>query len=111
MNGKERRRYEHVPFSTSLTIIDLASQRRYEGRSIDLSMGGIGFYCERFFQTGAGIAVLAQIGRPGGDRLTPIHATVRWARVEGDGAVMGAEFGEPLSPASQPRLCQCICEK
>jgi c-di-GMP-binding flagellar brake protein YcgR len=105
MNGAERRQYDRIPFRTELTIIDLATQARYSGFSIDLSLGGMGFYVERFFDKGTPIDIIAKDNRPGHEP-TRITATVQWAKVEADGAIIGARFSQQLSPAAHPELCE-----
>jgi c-di-GMP-binding flagellar brake protein YcgR len=111
MTTRERRRYEHVPFSMELTIVDLQDNRRYKGRSINLSLGGIGFYAERFFEVGSRLTILAQPGHSRDQRVRPITVTVRWSRVEAEGAVMGAEFSQLLSPAVHPELYESLCSR
>ena len=109
MSGIERRQYERTPFSTGVTIVDQATQRQYEGHSIDLSVGGMSFYSERFFDKGSSIALIARIGQSQGSEVTSIPATVQWARVEGDGAIMGVEFCQPLSRSAHPELYERLC--
>ena len=104
----ECRRFPHVPFSTDLTVVDLLDRRRYAGHSIDLSRGGIGFYAERFFPAGTRIDVVVPAG-PGPGRAVSLPATVRWSRIEADGAVMGAEFDTLLGPAVCPELYERLC--
>jgi c-di-GMP-binding flagellar brake protein YcgR len=109
MNGSERRQYDRVPFRTELTIIDLATQVRYSGFSIDLSLGGMGFYAERFFEKGTPVDIVARDNRPGREGATRITGTVQWARVEGDGAIIGVRFSRLLSPEAYPELCERLC--
>ncbi len=111
MNRHERRRYEHVPFSMDLVIVDQKSQSRFKAHSINLSLGGVAFYAERFLESGTRITVLAQLGRSEGDNPAPIPATVAWAKVEADGAIMGVGFDAPLSPATHPKLCERLYRK
>jgi len=106
MYGSERRQYERVPFRTELTIIDLGTQARYSGFSIDLSLGGMGFYTEHFFEKGTPVDIVAGDGRGGHEAVTRITATVQWARVEGDGAIIGVQFSRLLSPDAYPELCE-----
>lgn len=109
MLPSERRRYERVPFSTELTVIDARDRRRYKGWSIDLSLGGMSFFAERFLQAGSRIAILARLPGSRDGPATPVEATVQWSRVEADGAVMGAEFTQALSNAFQPQLYEALC--
>ena len=106
MAFKERRLYKHIPFSAELTIVDRATRRRYKGYSINLSLSGIGFYGERFLEAGTPINILVHLGQAITDQPEQITAMVRWARVEGDGAIMGAEFDSPVTSANMPQLCE-----
>ena len=105
MSFAERRQYERVPFSCDLTIEDLGNGRRCKGCSINLSRGGIGFYADSFLATGAHVGIHLWVDRTEGRRPVELLATVRWARVEDRGAVLGAEFDCALTPAEQPLLC------
>ncbi|KKK97688.1 hypothetical protein LCGC14_2650240 [marine sediment metagenome] len=109
MSQTDNRRYERIPFSTDLTIVDLATQLEYEGHSINLSLGGISFYAERFFDTGSRIMICARADRSGAGPVTSISATVQWCRIEGDGTIMGAEFDQSLSRSFHPELCERLC--
>jgi len=109
MKVQERRRYQHVPFCTKLTIIDMTDQRRHDGHSIDLCLRGIGFYVERFFPAGARIAVIPRLNTEGHPSAQPVEAVVRWSRVEREGAVVGAEFVQTLGPSVHPELYETLC--
>ena len=110
-NVTNRRRYEHIPFSVELTVVDLADNRRYKGHSVNFSLGGVGFYCERFFESGARVAVVPHLRGVPEHRLRPITVTIRWSRVESDGAVMGAEFSQVLSATVHPELYEALCNR
>ena len=105
------RHYERVPFAARVTVADAASGARYEGNSIDLSAGGVGFYTRRFFEPGARIRVSIWLTVSGRQEPVELPATVRWARVEQGGAIMGAEFDAVLSAARQPTLWERLCAK
>lgn len=109
MNGGQRRQYERVPFWTALTVIDQSSQKRYSGHSIDLSLNGMRLYAERFFDVGSWIGIVAERGGAGQGPPAPILATVRWASVEAEGAVLGVEFGSVLDPRNHPELYEALC--
>ena len=104
MARQERRRYRHVPFAISLTIVDEAAGRRYHGSSINMSKGGVGFFCEKFLQPNTQIVCVFHLGR-GADRVDEsVHAIVRWSKIDGDGAIGGAAFEQPLSQQEFPTL-------
>jgi len=101
---RERRRFEHLPVATSLTIIDVQSGRRLTGSSINLSRGGVGFYCEKFLKPGTHVTFVFHFGHGAKAKDESIGATVRWSKIEGDGAIGGAEFEALLSDLAFPLL-------
>jgi c-di-GMP-binding flagellar brake protein YcgR len=105
---QERRRYERVPFSADLSVLDLTSGARYQGHSVDLSQGGIGFYCPRFLPVGSRVRLFIWLTGGGRRRCVAVEAQVRWARAEETGAIMGAEFDCLLNLAHQPLLYECL---
>ena len=103
MAGQERRRYRHVPFATSLTIVDEAGHH-YRGSSINLSKGGLGFFCEKFLQPNARIVCIFHLGH-GAERVDEhVPAIVRWGKIDTDGAIGGAAFEQPLTIQTFPAL-------
>lgn len=100
----EKRRCVRVPFTTKLAVLDTVTQQTFEAASIDLSASGAQFYAGKFFAVGTRICIRLSVRQA--DRAVPVElrATVRWARVEKDGAIMGVEFDAPLSPGHCPEL-------
>ena len=104
MARQERRRYQHVPFATSLTIIDQTTGRHHHGSSINMTKGGVGFFCEKFLQPNTKVLFVFRLGH-GSDLVEEtVPATVRWGKIDGDGAIGGAEFAQPLSQQEFPTL-------
>lgn len=102
------RRYERVPFLTQVEIKDLSTGTGLPGRSIDLSRGGIGFFCRRFIPPGTPILIQINMHK-GRIKLTACaRAVVVQAKFEDSGAVMGAAFEPVLHPAVQPLLCDYL---
>ena len=104
MTSIERRRYERVPFSARLTVVDLASGHRFKANAIDISVVGMAFYAEKLFGNNSRIRIHIRLKDAGQEQPVEVGATVRRARLEQDGAIMGAEFDAPLSPSHQPML-------
>lgn len=104
----ERRRYEHVPFFAPMTISAAAGDKTCSGSCINISRGGVGFYSERFFRPGEKITLVMEIRQ--GSRKVPVSIAARviWARAEPEGAMLGAAFETPVTPSSQPVLCECL---
>jgi len=104
----QRRQYERIPFSTSLEVKNLAAGWTCEGRSIDLSRSGIGFFAERFMPVGTRVRISIWIDGDGHKVLTHVGATVTRAQAEGGGGIMGAQFDVALAPQGQPALCAMV---
>lgn len=102
--GQERRRFDHVPVAMSLTIIDEGTRSHVNGSSINLSRGGVGFYSERFLRPDTHVTFVFHFGYGTNAKTESIHATVRWSKIEGEGAIGGAAFGSLLSDATFPLL-------
>ncbi len=94
-----KRRYERMPFITRLTVLDAVTKQACEGSSIDLSATGTQCYAERFLAVGTRISIRFWLRGLDGTVPGEVEGTVRWARIEQDGAMMGVEFDVPLSPS------------
>lgn len=103
-----QRRYERISFFAELEVTDLAHGRIFGARSIDVSRGGIGFFAKLFLPTGSRIRLTIVFRSGGQERRCVLPAVVMQAHSEGDGAVMGAAFECPLTPADQPLLCDLL---
>ena len=87
-----------------MTIVDETTGRHYHGSCINLSRGGVGFFCEKFLQPNTKVTCVFHLGH-GSDRVDErVPATVRWGKIDTDGAIGGAAFGEPLSQRANPVL-------
>ena len=112
MNGEqERRKYVRVPFSAGLTITSISGQQTCSGNSINLSRGGIGLYCEKFFPTGTRLMIQVEMHYKGRVIKDQLSGTVRWAKIEQDGAILGVEFDELLNPTKNNDLCNVLDSK
>ena len=104
MGYTEKRRCERMPFRTRLTVLDAVTKRACQANSIDLSISGAQFHAGRFLVVGTHIRIRFWLGQGGQSVPVELGATVRWARVEQDGAIMGVEFDGLLSPSYCPEL-------
>ncbi len=102
--GQERRRFDHVPVAMSLTIIDEDSRNHLAGASINLSRGGVAFYCEKFIKPDTHVTFVFHFGYGSNAKAESIRATVRWSKIEGEGAIGGAAFESLLSDVTFPLL-------
>jgi hypothetical protein len=108
MDDQEKRRFERVPFSTTVQIRDQGTGLVTQGRSIDLSRGGIGFFAERFLPQGTRIRLTLTMRIQGRPVTTVVDAIVMRATTEGAGGVMGAQFDKVLNPLAQSLLCEVV---
>lgn len=102
----ERRRYGHVSFFAKLTIRSACGQTTCGGSCVNISRGGIGLFSERFFAPGERVQLVMDLRSGGQTVKVTVAARVVWAKAEADGTMLGAEFESPVTPASQPVLCE-----
>jgi len=110
-DGQERRRYVRVPFSAELMITDSSSGEACRGRSINLSRGGIGLFCEKFFPTESRLVIQVKLLHKGKEIKDELNGIVRWAKIEQDGAILGVEFENTLNPTKNHDLCSVLDTK
>ncbi len=108
METLSRRKYERMPFSTDMEIVEVETGQRSHGRSVDLSRGGVGFYAEPFIPAGTHIRATLRVPVNGRTVTISLGATVIWATAEGSGGIMGAQFDTALNPIGQPVLCELV---
>jgi hypothetical protein len=107
------RSYERIGFVTELEVVDLAGENRWAARSVDLSRGGLGFFCRKFISTGTRVKLAIRLRRlPVGGSSQPVQTAyvtgmIVHSRIEDEGAIMGCKFDKDLSPSEQPLLCGC----
>ena len=107
----ENRRYERASFSIDVTIRRPSDGLRCRGRSIDLSAGGMGIYCERFFAPGEHLRLGITLRTAPTPQSFELDAIVRRAEVQDAGAILGVEFERPLSSAQEPALYGTLLRK
>ncbi|MGA2914646.1 MAG: PilZ domain-containing protein [Sedimentisphaerales bacterium] len=103
-----RREYERVPFVKRLTVRDVESGGKYEANGIDISVKGIGFYSKKFFSKDTRVAIQVWLDEDTQKDPVWINATVKWSKLEQDGAVMGAQFDTLVKPTEHPKLYEMI---
>ena len=108
MDTLDNRKYERVPFSATVKVLDRETGLVVRGRSIDLSRGGIGFFAERFLPQGSHIRLILTMQAGGRPVTTAVDAVVMRATTEGAGGIMGAQFDRVLNPLDQSLLCEVV---
>lgn len=103
-----QREYERVPFMKRLTVMDAGSGRKYEANGIDISVKGIGFYSKKFFSKESKVAIQVWFDEDSQKDPVWINATVKWSKLEQDGAIMGVQFDTLIKPAEHPGLYEMI---
>lgn len=108
--GAERRVYERVPYFARVSVEIPARAPAVEGRTMDISLGGVGLVCpvSPAVRAGESIAVTFRLtsGREPAEERMP--GRVVWLRTEAGCCVLGVEFYEPIHPAAQPALSRLI---
>jgi len=106
-----KRAYGRVPFTGRLMVLDASSGQKFEANGINIGVAGIGFYSEKLFQKDSRISI--QVCLDNASHLDPvwINATVRWSKIEQDGAVMGVQFDTFIKSVEHPELYELIYEK
>jgi hypothetical protein len=105
------RAYERVPFAKRLTVLDVNSGQKFEANGIDISVMGMGFYSKKFFQTKNRVSIQVWLDNVSQQDPAWINATVRWAKLEQDGAVMGVRFDTIIKSTEHPKLYELIYKK
>jgi len=105
------RAYERVPFTKRLTVLDVNSGRKFEANGIDMSVIGIGFYSKKLFQKDSRISMQVWLDNISQKDPVWINGTVKWSKLEQDGAVMGVQFDTLIKSAEHPKLYELIYKK
>jgi c-di-GMP-binding flagellar brake protein YcgR len=82
-----------------------------EGRTMDISLGGVGLSCpvSPAIRLGESIAVIFRLVQPHSDPVEErLLGRVAWARAEVDYCLIGVEFLEPVHPVSHPAVTRLI---
>lgn len=103
-----KRRYGRMPFTNRLTVTDLSNGHSCKANAINLSLGGIKLYSERFFETGTRLRIHIWPKHSAEDNPIETVATVRWAGLENDGAILGTEFDKIVSRAENLELWELL---
>lgn len=103
-----RRQYERVPFLKKLTVLDVNTGHKFEANAIDISIKGVGFYSKKLLQKDHHISIQVWLDDDSQKDPVWIGGTVKWSKLEQDGAVMGVEFDALIKPAEHPKLYEMI---
>ena len=101
---KSRRAYERIPFIKRLTVLDVNTNRIFDANGIDISVKGVGFYSSKLFQKGHHVSIQIWLDDVSQKDPVWIGGTVKWSKLEQDGAIMGIEFDALIKPAEHPKL-------
>ena len=103
-----RREYERVPFTKKLMVMDVESGEKFDANSIDISVKGIGFYSRKFFSKESRVGIQIWLDDVSQEDPVWIDATVKWSKLEQDGAVIGVQFDTLIKAAEHPKLYEII---
>jgi len=102
----ERRKYGHVPFFAPVVV--RAGQVVSQASCVNISRGGVGLFSQRFYGPGQRLQLDIQLRVGGKTTVTSLAVRVVWARAEAEGTMLGAEFETPVTPQTQPVLCEAL---
>ena len=102
----ERRKYGHVPFFARVGI--RVGNAVSEASCVNISRGGVGLFSQRFYAPGQRLQLDIHLRTGGKTAVISLPARVVWSRAEAEGTMLGAEFETPVTPQSQPLLCECL---
>lgn len=106
-----RRECERVPFMKRLTILDVESGQKFEANGVDISVTGMGFYSKKFFQRNSRISIQVWLDGDLQQDAVWIGATVKWSKLEQDGAIMGVQFDTFIKSTEHPKLYELIYKR
>ncbi|MBN1787224.1 MAG: PilZ domain-containing protein [Sedimentisphaerales bacterium] len=106
----EKRAYARVPFTRKLVARDLKTGKKYWANGIDISVMGIGFFSKKFFPKNDRVSVQVWLDSQG--KVDPVwmNGTVKWAKLEQGGAIIGIQFDSLIKSAEHPELYKQIYE-
>lgn len=100
-----RRRYERVAFFCPVTVVVLPDGPAMQGRTFDISLGGVGVTTQRMLERGQSVRVRFHFQR-GADVPVDedVMGQVAYSRADEDGDRVGIEFLQPVSESISPML-------
>ena len=103
--GREMRRYERHSFFCAVELTDFSGGSTYAGRSLDISLGGVGVVTNANFEVGAlvHLAFLLKDAR-GADARELVDGRVARLNADVDANLLGIQFLSPLDDTHQPLL-------
>ncbi|HZU36820.1 MAG TPA: PilZ domain-containing protein [Gemmataceae bacterium] len=105
----ERRRYERVNFFCRVGLTTLPGAPVREGRSTDISLGGVGLTTGGQFAVGQPVTVTFYLRDPRqGEVQDQVPGRVVNLKADMDGNRLGVEFLEPLDERRHPLLVRKV---
>jgi hypothetical protein len=104
-NGHELRRYERHGFFCAVELTPLSGGAPHTGRSLDISLGGVGVATDGHFEVDELLHVAFLLKDPrGADVRERIDGRVARMHADVDANMLGIQFLNPLNEAEHPRL-------
>ena len=108
MSFISRREYERIPFVKKLTVKDLNTSHRFDANGVDISVKGVGFVSPKILPMNSRVSIQVWLDDDAQKDPVWIGATVKWAKPEQDGAVIGVQFDTLIEPVEHPKLYEMI---
>jgi c-di-GMP-binding flagellar brake protein YcgR len=101
----DRRRFERVQFFCEVQLTALPEGKVFPGRTLDISLGGVGLVMQAALKPGQMVAVSFLLRDKSGAEIgNRVLGRVVNLRADADANLIGVEFVEPLSQSGNPRL-------
>ena len=103
-----RRRFERMPFFANVTIRSQSGGPSVKGRSIDISLGGVGLVSESPFPVGKLVDLTFHLSTPKGIVNEQVSGRVACVRFDDNAAIVGLEFSTILAREATPELTRMV---
>jgi hypothetical protein len=105
----DRGRFERVPFFTALTLTLLPGGPSVEGRTIDISLGGVGLSCPEALAPGSFVSLAFRLRhRSHGEVVEQLFGRITHARSDEAGTTLEVQFLPPPDERSSPVLVRTL---
>lgn len=108
---RENRQFQRVSFACELTVTPMPSGKPQPATSVDISLGGVGFYSK--FPLNKDQIIQIDFRLKDEDRssvVERVQAKVVYARSYWEGTRVGVEFSKPLNEVNHPILIKRLQE-
>jgi hypothetical protein len=109
--GHELRVYQRAPYFGRVVVATHAETPAVEGRTFDLSIGGVGLACPTALNPAPGQSITVTFllaGQYTGSCRERVEGRVVWVRTEPGCCLLGVEFVKLIHPGAHPALSRLM---